>query len=138
MPLYEYRCSSCSRTTEALQSFSDEPLTVCEDCGGELKKLLSSPAFQFKGSGWYVSDYGKGNAPAGEKPKEGSGDGAKGDSADSKSAEKASERADKSEKSEKSEKSGDKPSDKPAAAPADKSSGASASPAPKDGGKSSG
>lgn len=79
MPLYEYRCSACGRTTETIQSFNDEPLTVCESCGGELKKLLSSPAFQFKGSGWYASDYGRGNSSAGEKPKGGSPEGGKTD-----------------------------------------------------------
>ena len=59
MPLYEYRCESCGHTQEAIQSFSEPPLTVCERCGGALKKQMSAPAVQFKGSGWYVSDYGK-------------------------------------------------------------------------------
>lgn len=59
MPLYEYRCQSCGRTTEALQKMSDPPLTVCENCGGELKRLVSAPAVQFKGTGWYVTDYAK-------------------------------------------------------------------------------
>lgn len=59
MPLYEYRCGSCGRVTEALQSFSDPPLTVCETCGGALAKLLSAPGIHFKGSGWYVSDYAR-------------------------------------------------------------------------------
>jgi putative FmdB family regulatory protein len=57
MPLYEYECQSCGKRTEVLQRFADAPLTVCEACGGELKKLLSAPAVQFKGSGWYVTDY---------------------------------------------------------------------------------
>jgi putative FmdB family regulatory protein len=57
MPIYEYQCLSCGRRTETLQRMADPPLTVCENCGGELKKLISSPAFQFKGSGWYVTDY---------------------------------------------------------------------------------
>ena len=70
MPLYEYRCTSCNRLTEALQRFDDPPLAVCPHCGGELKKLLSAPAFQLKGSGWYKTDYaakprgGKGSSPA--------------------------------------------------------------------------
>ena len=59
MPLYEYQCRSCGQRTEVLQSFSDAPRTVCEACGGELKKLISAPAVQFKGSGWYVTDYAK-------------------------------------------------------------------------------
>lgn len=61
MPLYEYECQSCGRRTELLQRFSDEPLTACPECGGKVRKLLSAPAVQFKGSGWYVTDYGRGN-----------------------------------------------------------------------------
>ena len=64
MPLYEYQCRKCGRKTEKIMKFSDPPLTVCEHCGGELEQLLSSPAIQFKGSGWYVTDYAKkGPAP---------------------------------------------------------------------------
>ena len=58
MPLYEYLCESCGRTIEAIQSFAEPPLAVCDRCAGRLKKLVSAPAFQFKGTGWYVSDYG--------------------------------------------------------------------------------
>ncbi|HVT61412.1 MAG TPA: FmdB family zinc ribbon protein [Thermoanaerobaculia bacterium] len=57
MPLYEYQCLQCGKKTEHLQRFSDSPLAVCPACGGPLKKLVSSPAFQFKGSGWYATDY---------------------------------------------------------------------------------
>jgi len=60
MPLYDYRCQKCGETFEVRQKFSDAPLTVHEGCGGGLAKLLSAPAFQFKGTGWYVTDYGKG------------------------------------------------------------------------------
>ena len=68
MPLYEYQCDACGRRFEKIQKFSDEPLTVCALCGkGPVHKLLSSPAIQFKGSGWYITDYArKGTAPAGE------------------------------------------------------------------------
>jgi putative FmdB family regulatory protein len=59
LPLYEYECKKCGRRTEKIRKFSDPPLTVCETCGGELDQLLSSPAIQFKGSGWYVTDYAK-------------------------------------------------------------------------------
>jgi putative FmdB family regulatory protein len=59
MPLYEYRCHQCGKTFEVLQKFSDEPLAVHEDCGGEVERLVSPPAFQFKGSGWYVTDYAR-------------------------------------------------------------------------------
>lgn len=59
MPLYEYKCQSCGRLREALQKMGDPPLVTCEVCGGELKRLVSAPAVQFKGTGWYVTDYAK-------------------------------------------------------------------------------
>jgi putative FmdB family regulatory protein len=57
MPLYEYECLKCGRRTELLQRHGEPPLAACPECGGEVRKLISSPAFQFKGSGWYVTDY---------------------------------------------------------------------------------
>jgi putative FmdB family regulatory protein len=59
MPLYEYRCTKCGERTEVLQHLSDAPLAECPRCGGALEKVISAPALQFKGSGWYVTDYGK-------------------------------------------------------------------------------
>jgi putative FmdB family regulatory protein len=59
MPLFEYRCEACGVTVEELQAFSASPLERCETCGGPLKKLISSAAVQFKGTGWYVSDYAR-------------------------------------------------------------------------------
>jgi putative FmdB family regulatory protein len=59
LPLYEYQCKKCHSLTERIQKFSDPPLTVCPHCGGELEQLLSAPALQFKGSGWYVTDYAR-------------------------------------------------------------------------------
>jgi putative FmdB family regulatory protein len=62
MPLYEYKCQSCGKTFEVIQKFSDAPLTTHAECGGgPVEKLFSAPSFQFKGTGWYVTDYGKGN-----------------------------------------------------------------------------
>ena len=58
MPLYEYHCTKCGRF-ETLQKFSDGPLAACPTCGGAIERLISAPAFQFKGTGWYVTDYGK-------------------------------------------------------------------------------
>jgi putative FmdB family regulatory protein len=58
MPRYDYRCEQCGETFEVKQKFSDEPLTVHEKCGGKVERLISAPALQFKGSGWYVTDYG--------------------------------------------------------------------------------
>ena len=57
MPIYEYECRKCQAHTEAFQKVSDKPLTKCKKCGGRLEKVISAPAIQFKGSGWYVTDY---------------------------------------------------------------------------------
>ena len=57
MPIYEYECRKCKAHTEAFQKVSDKPLTKCLKCGGRLDKRISAPAIQFKGSGWYVTDY---------------------------------------------------------------------------------
>ena len=62
MPLYEYRCEDCGQTFEVMQKFSDAPLTVHEGCGGPVQRLISPPALQFKGSGWYITDYAKGGS----------------------------------------------------------------------------
>lgn len=60
MPLYEYRCANCGRTFELIQKFSDPPAEHCPSCGkGPVEKLLSSPAIQFKGTGWYITDYAR-------------------------------------------------------------------------------
>lgn len=57
MPIYEYQCKQCDERHEIIQRISEEPLTHCPKCGGEMKKLISSPAIQFKGSGFYKTDY---------------------------------------------------------------------------------
>lgn len=57
MPIYEYECQACGKLDEAIQKFSDAPLTTCRHCGGKLHKLISHSSFQLKGSGWYVTDY---------------------------------------------------------------------------------
>lgn len=68
MPIYEYECRKCNAHTEVLQKLSDKPLTKCRKCGGRLEKLLSASAIQFKGSGWYVTDYaGKKSGTSEEK-----------------------------------------------------------------------
>ena len=67
MPLYAYRCTKCGHSFEKIQSFSDQPETVCPKCGGALVRPLTAPAFQFKGAGWYVNDYApKSSAASGE------------------------------------------------------------------------
>lgn len=75
MPLYEYRCESCKEITEAIQKFSDPPLTECPKCHGPLRKLLSAPAIQFKGSGFYINDYAKGGSKGGGSDSGGSDSG---------------------------------------------------------------
>ncbi len=59
MPLYEYECGACGHRFERIQKFSDPPPSACPGCGGAVRKLMSSPAIQFKGSGWYVTDYAR-------------------------------------------------------------------------------
>ncbi len=59
MPLYEYKCKRCDSVFEVIQKFSDAPIQTHEGCGGEVERLLSSPALQFKGSGWYITDYAR-------------------------------------------------------------------------------
>ncbi len=70
MPIYEYECTNCGKIEEALQKFSDDPLTTCKHCAGALHKLISQNSFHLKGTGWYVTDYAnksKSNAPAPKK-----------------------------------------------------------------------
>lgn len=58
MPLYEYKCKKCKHKFEKIQKFSDRPVKKCPECGGPVEKIMHAPAVQFKGSGWYVTDYG--------------------------------------------------------------------------------
>ena len=74
MALYEYQCRKCQKKTEVIQRFSDPPPTKCPHCGGVLEKLLSTPAFQFKGSGFYATDYGKPGGKPEDSSKEKEGD----------------------------------------------------------------
>ena len=89
MPLYEYECKQCGARTEILQRVSDPPHAHCPKCGGETKKLISSPAIQFKGSGFYKTDYASTSTAKSEK----------------------AEKAEKSETSEKSESKSETKSD---------------------------
>ncbi len=67
MPLYEYKCTKCETRFELIQKFSAPPETECVECGAKLERLLSAPAIQFKGSGWYVTDYANKGASSDEK-----------------------------------------------------------------------
>ena len=101
MPLYEYQCPKCGRF-ELIRKFADEPLTICPTCGSEIQKLMSAPAIQFKGTGWYVTDYAKKSGGEGKSGKpEGSSSESKSDAkSDSKSdAKKSDGGSDKSKSS---------------------------------------
>lgn len=74
MPLYEYECKQCHQRVEKIQSFSAPPEKICPQCGGELERVISAPALQFKGAGWYVNDYAKSGSKAAAAAKNG-GDG---------------------------------------------------------------
>jgi putative FmdB family regulatory protein len=89
MPIYEYQCTKCNERSEVIQKFSDPPISVCEKCGGDVRKLMSAPAIQFKGSGFYKTDY----ASTSSKPetKAGSSETKSESSSDSKSSETKTE-----------------------------------------------
>ncbi len=103
MPLYEYRCSKCEKKIEVIRKFSDPPLTEHEGCGGTLEQLLSAPAFQLKGTGWYVTDYAK----AGAKPVSDAG----GKAADSKDSDAKASASKDGESKSGEKKSGEKSSE---------------------------
>ena len=117
MPLYEYRCTDCEATLEAIQAFAAPPLEECPECGrSSLKKLLSAPAFQFKGSGWYVNDYArKDKSPAGVGESDRAAANGNGSESNGKSAAKESS-ADSGKKAGASSSSGKSDSSKTAAA----------------------
>jgi putative FmdB family regulatory protein len=107
MPLYEYECKKCHHRFERIQKFSDPYVKKCPDCGGPVELVVSAPAVQFKGSGWYVNDYAKkssasssANGESGSKTESGS----KSDS-DSKADSKSDSKSDSESKSKKEEKS---------------------------------
>jgi len=78
MPLHEYECKKCGHRFERIQKFSDPPVKKCPECGGKVEQLLSAPAVQFKGSGWYVTDYARKSSGSSAS---GSDSGSKSDSA---------------------------------------------------------
>ena len=131
MPLYEYQCDACGRQFERIRKFSDPPLDRCPHCGGTVHKLFSSPAIQFKGSGFYITDYAKKDqtppSPSGESTSDAaSKDQEKGESRAKSDTTEKSEKSEKSEKTDKSDKKpeqtskDDKTSAKAAAAPPSK------------------
>jgi putative FmdB family regulatory protein len=105
MPIYEYDCEACGRRTEAIQRVGEKPLKICPHCGGKLKKAFSVPAIQFKGSGWYVTDYG--GAKGEQKKKEAAADTKEGSGESKDATPEKKEKADKA-KSPKSKDQGSK------------------------------
>src|SRR5207248_3539606 len=103
MPLYEYECKKCHHRFEKIQKFADPHTKKCPECGGAVEQMISAPAVQFKGSGWYVTDYGKNTSHV---PKSSNGDKGDKETKESKPGEKA--------KSDDKPKSEDKPSKKKA------------------------
>jgi len=100
MPLYEYECKKCHHRFEKIQKFSDPHVKRCPECGGSIEQVISAPAVQFKGSGWYVTDYAK-KSPAASS----SSNSSNGDSSSKKEDKSKSEDSPKSESSRKSESS---------------------------------
>jgi putative FmdB family regulatory protein len=102
MPLYEYECASCAHRFERIQKFSDPLVDVCPECGGAVRKLLSSPAIQFKGSGFYITDYarqGKGGGGADASASSKSDGGDTGEKKEAKKEDKKPESTDKASSS---------------------------------------
>src|SRR5437763_636865 len=105
MPLYEYQCTQCGERKEVLQKFSDPPYSHCPKCNGAMKKLLSSPAIQFKGSGFYKTDYASKSSSPPAKGESSKGDSSQGESSKGESSKGESSKSESS-KSESSPSSG--------------------------------
>ncbi len=90
MPLYEYKCDHCDEVFEVMQKFSDAPLATHDKCGGPVRRMISVPAIQFKGTGWYITDYARAGSGGGNG-KNGNSSGSDGSAAKAESAAKGSE-----------------------------------------------
>jgi putative FmdB family regulatory protein len=112
MPLYEYQCEACGGRFEVIQKFSDPPVETCRTCGGSpVQRLVSSPAIQFKGTGWYITDYSQKGKPPGDTA--GGDKGEKGASGEKKDAAASSDKETKSTASSDSASSGGDSASKP-------------------------
>jgi len=100
VPLYEYQCKKCKHKFEKIQKFSDRPIKKCPDCGGPVEKIMHAPNVQFKGSGWYVTDYG------------GKSENSKSDGSEKSDSEKSDEKSDKAKKDTAAKEDGAKGKDK--------------------------
>jgi putative FmdB family regulatory protein len=104
MPLYEYECKKCHHRFERIQKFSDPHVKKCPKCGGPIEQVISAPAVQFKGSGWYVTDYAK-KSSTGSATSSSNGDSSSNKESDKKSKSDDSSKSEKSESSNKSDSS---------------------------------
>src|SRR5882762_10506290 len=120
MPTYEYECLKCKRVFEVRQRISEPALTVCDVCGGEVRRLLSAAPFILKGGGWYVTDY----------PSESRKQALQSEKSSEKSSDKSSEKSSEKSSDKSSDKASDKPADKPASKGTDSTTTASAPVAP--------
>ena len=111
MPLYEYECKKCHHRFEKIQKFSDPHVKKCPECGGPIEQVISAPAVQFKGSGWYVTDYAKKSTAPSSSSNSSNGDSSSKKESKSKSEHssnpESSSRSESSQKSESSKKSED-------------------------------
>ena len=120
MPLYEYECTKCGHRFERIVKFSDAPITKCPKCKGKVEQTISAPAIQFKGSGWYVTDYAKSGS---SRP---ASDGGSGDKAESKAESKSDSKPDSKSDSKTESKTESKSDSKSAAKSSSKPESASA------------
>ena len=97
MPLYEYQCKKCGHIFEKILKFSDKPIKKCPECGGSVEQTISAPAVQFKGSGWYVTDYAKKSQSSSSSSSDGGKDSK--ESKDSKDSKKDEKKPDSSKES---------------------------------------
>jgi putative FmdB family regulatory protein len=120
MPLYEYECKKCHHRFERIQKFSDPHVKKCPKCGGPIEQVISAPAVQFKGSGWYVTDYAK-KSSTGSASSSSNGDSASKKDGKSKEDSAKSEDSSKSDSSREGSKEGSKESSKKSEASSKKS-----------------
>ena len=127
MPLYEYECDACGHRFEKIRMYSDPPLNECPKCGATVHKLQSAPAIQFKGTGFYITDYAKKDTRAGGKTGEGRESASeKGDKGEKGEKSEKADKTEKSDKSEKADKGGARDSGKSDSSSSAPSSGSSA------------
>jgi putative FmdB family regulatory protein len=113
MPLYEYECKKCGHRFERIQKFSDPMVKKCPECGGKVEQMISAPAVQFKGSGWYVTDYAKRSGSAsssdsGSKSESGKDSAEGGESKEAKAGKDSKDTKDKKPKSDTASKKSEK------------------------------